>query len=192
MWWVHGQEARASLFCKVNSPSHRAVFFDRDGTLMEEVHYCNDPALVRAFPGAAAALRKLRDAGWLNVITTNQSGIASGKISLAGFESVQAELLRQLDRLVDAVYFCPDSPSAPTRRRKPGTGMIDEAVRDLGIDPSRSWMVGDKDIDIACGRAAGCRTILVRTGYGARHTDSNPDHIADNLAEAAGIILENG
>ena len=169
--------------------SHRAVFFDRDGTLMEEVHYCNDPSSVRAFPGAAASLRLLRQAGWLNVIVTNQSGIASGKISMAQYQSVNAELSRQLDQLVDAVYFCPDSPAAPTARRKPGTGMIEEAARDLGIDPSLSWMVGDKDIDIACGRAAGCRTILVRTGYGAHHAASDPDHVAAGVAEAVEIIL---
>lgn len=168
---------------------NKAVFFDRDGTLMEEVHYCNDPAKVRAFPAAAAALKKLREAGWLNVIITNQSGIASGKISLQEYQAVEAELSRQLGRLVDAVYFCPDSPAAPTHRRKPGTGMIEEAIRDLGIDPARSWMVGDKDIDIACGRAAGCRTILVKTGYGTRHASSEPDIFTDDIAEAAKIIL---
>lgn len=170
----------------------KAVFFDRDGTLMEEVHYCNDPARVRAFPDAANALKNLRDAGWLNVIVTNQSGIASGKISLRQYQAVEAELSRQLGQLVDAVYFCPDSASAPTHRRKPGTGMIEEAIRDLGIDPARSWMVGDKGIDIACGRAAGCRTILVRTGYGAKHTGPDPDHFAEDIAEAAGIILADG
>jgi len=168
---------------------NKAVFFDRDGTLMEEVHYCNDPAKVKAFPAAAAALKKLRDAGWLNVIITNQSGIASGKISLQEYQAVEAELSRQLSGLVDAVYFCPDSSTSPTHRRKPGTGMIEEAVRDLGIDPARSWMVGDKGIDIECGRAAGCRTILVKTGYGAKHAASGPDHVAEDIVEAAGIIL---
>lgn len=189
----HGQDARATVFSKMNPPkAHRAVFFDRDGTLMEEVHYCNDPALVRAFPGAEASLRKLREAGWLNVLITNQSGIASGKISLSQYESVHAELSRQLGHLVDATYFCADSPAAPTSRRKPGTGMIEEAVRDLGIDPALSWMVGDKDIDIACGRAAGCRTILVRTGYGAGHSDSDSDHVAESITEAVEIILAAG
>ncbi|MEI6035738.1 MAG: HAD-IIIA family hydrolase [Verrucomicrobiae bacterium] len=173
--------------------SHRAVFFDRDGTLMEEVHYCNAPSSVRAYSGAGTSLRLLREEGWLNVIITNQSGIASGKISLAQYQAVNEELSRQLDHLVDAVYFCADSSAAPTPRRKPGTGMIEEAARDLGIDPALSWMVGDKDIDIACGRAAGCRTILVRTGYGARHAAaSSPDHVAADIAEAVAIILGGG
>ena len=159
---------------------------------MEEVHYCSDPALVRAFPGAADALARLREAGWLNVVITNQSGMASGKISADQYRSVEAELNRQLGGLVDAVYFCPDSPSSPGPRRKPGTGMINEAVRDLGIDVSKSWMVGDKDIDIACGRAAGCRTILVRTGYGAGHLASSPDHVVEGVAEAVDLILAGG
>lgn len=159
---------------------------------MEEVHYCNDPARVRAFPGAAAGLRRLRQAGWLNVVVTNQSGMASGKISLAQYRAVEAELNSQLDGLVDAVYFCADAASAPSPRRKPGTGMIEEAVLDLGIDLSRSWMVGDKDIDIACGRSAGCRTILVQTGYGAGHAASSPDCIAEGIAEAVELILAGG
>ena len=158
---------------------------------MEEVHYCNDPALVRAFPGAAEALGMLREAGWLNVVVTNQSGIASGKISLSQYQAVESELNRQLGGLVDAVYYCADSPSAPSPRRKPGTGMIEEAARDLGIDQSESWMVGDKDIDIECGRAAGCRTILVRTGYGTKHLVSTPDHVVEGIAAAVDLILSN-
>ena len=170
--------------------NQRAVFFDRDGTLMEEVHYCNDPARVRAYPEANRALRELRKAGWLNIIITNQSGIASGKISWEEYRAVEAELARQLDGLIDAVYFCPDSPGAPTPRRKPGAGMIEEAVRDLGIDVASSWMVGDKDVDIECGRAAGCRTILVQTGYGTAHAHAKPDYFANGIAEAAAIILD--
>lgn len=170
--------------------SRPAVFFDRDGTLMEEVHYCNDPALVRTFPGAVTALEKLRRAGWLNVLVTNQSGLSSGKITPDQYSLVEAELNRQLEGFVDAVYFCADSPSTPGPRRKPGIGMLEEAVRDLGIDLSKSWMIGDKDIDIECGRAAGCRTILVRTGYGALHAGSQPDYIASDVAGAVDFILQ--
>lgn len=169
-----------------------AVFFDRDGTLMEEVHYCNDPAKVRAISGAADALRRLAGAGWLRVVVTNQSGIASGKISLAQYRAVEAELDRQLDNQLDATYFCPDSPSAPTGRRKPGTGMLEEAACDLHIDLGASWMIGDRDIDIACGRAAGCRTVLVQTGYGRQQTGSQHDRLASDVAEAIEIILADG
>ena len=168
---------------------NKAVFFDRDGTLMEEVHYCNDPAKVRAIPGAAAALACLRTAGWLNIVITNQSGLASGKIQPSEYEAVEAELCRQLGGLVDATYFCPDASDAPTPRRKPGIGMIEEAVRDHGIDLSQSWRVGDKNIDIACGKAAGCRTILVLTGYGESHADCGADFLVRDAAEAAELIL---
>lgn len=169
--------------------SRPAVFLDRDGTLMEEVHYCNDPANVRAIPGAAAALRRLGEAGFLNVIVTNQSGLASGKISLEQYRAVEAELNRQLEGRVDAVYFCADSSSAPTRRRKPGVGMLLEAEADLGIALACSWMVGDKEIDVVCGSSAGCRTILVQTGYGGGVTATRADFTVPTIVEAADLIL---
>ncbi len=167
----------------------RAVFFDRDGTLMEEVEYCRDPARVRVFSGAAEGLAQLRAAGWLNVIITNQSGIGRGYFSVAEYEVVQAEVERQLGGTVDATYFCADHPDVPSPRRKPETGMVEEAVRDLGIDPARSWFVGDKAIDIACGRAAGCRTILVRTGYGHQHGECGADFTVGDVREAVEVVL---
>jgi len=170
-------------------PNRPAVFFDRDGTLMEEVDYCNDPADVRAIAGAAAGLARLRAAGWLTIIITNQSGLSSGKITQVQYEAVNAELGRQLDGLIDAVYFCPDAPANPTHRRKPGTGMLDEATIDHGIDLARSWMVGDKDIDILCGCKAGCRTILVETGYGKNHLSAGADFIAPDATAAIEIVL---
>ncbi len=170
-------------------PNRPAVFFDRDGTLMEEVHYCNDPADVRAIAGAAAGLARLRAAGWLTIIITNQSGLSSGKITQVQYEAVNAELGRQLDGLIDAVYFCPDAPANPTHRRKPGTGMLDEATIDHGIDLARSWMVGDKDIDILCGCKAGCRTILVETGYGKNHLSAGADFIVPDATAAIEIVL---
>ncbi len=170
-------------------PNRPAVFFDRDGTLMEEVDYCNDPADVRAIAGAAAGLARLRAAGWLTIIITNQSGLSSGKITQDQYEAVNAELGRQLDDLIDAVYFCPDAPANPTHRRKPGTGMLDEATIDHGIDLARSWMVGDKDIDILCGCKAGCRTILVETGYGKNHLSAGADFIAPDATAAIEIVL---
>lgn len=169
----------------------RAVFFDRDGTLMEEVHYCNDPSKVRAMAGAAEVLGELRAAGWLNIIVTNQSGIASGRIAPEEYEAVQAELLRQLAGGIDGVYFCADDPSRPTVRRKPGIGMLLEAAAEHGLDLRACWMVGDRDVDVGCGRAAGCRTVLVRTGYGRDHTESGADFEADDVVSAARIVLSN-
>jgi len=175
-----------------------AVFLDRDGTLMEEVHYCADPGLVRLFPGTTEALRRLSARGFLLVIITNQSGIGRGLITPAQYQAVHAELLRQLDTgaengappLIAATYFCPDAPPAPSPRRKPEPGMVLEAARDLGIDLARSWFVGDKAADVGCGQRSGTRTILVQTGYGAKETGVQPDFLAKDVVAAAGIILE--
>jgi D-glycero-D-manno-heptose 1,7-bisphosphate phosphatase len=167
-----------------------AVFFDRDGTLMEEVNYCREAELVRAFPGAADALLALREAGYRRVIITNQSGIGRGLIRMEEYDAVQAELLRQLGGEIDAVYFCPDAPGAPSLRRKPETGMVEEAIAEVGILRDASWFIGDKEADLLCGRAAGLRTILVRTGYGS---ECDCAHLADvvcgDVVEAVGWIL---
>jgi D-glycero-D-manno-heptose 1,7-bisphosphate phosphatase len=167
----------------------RAVFLDRDGTLMEEVNYCNDPKRVRVFPGTVGAMQRLRHAGWLTVVVTNQSGLSKGFISTAQYEAVNAEFLRQLPGGIDAVYFCPDHPESPTPRRKPGIGMLEEAALDHGIDLTRSWMIGDKLIDVECGRNAGCRTILVRTGYGAALENTGADFVCEDIVAASDMIL---
>jgi D-glycero-D-manno-heptose 1,7-bisphosphate phosphatase len=168
----------------------RAVFLDRDGTLMEEVDYCNDPSSVAVFPGVAGALQRMRHAGWLTVVVTNQSGLSKGRITPEQYAAVNAEFLRQTFGGIDAVYFCPDHPESPTPRRKPGTGMLEEAARDHGIDLARCWMVGDKKIDVECGRRAGCRSVLVRTGYGAAHEKSaRADFVMDDAVAALDMIL---
>ena len=98
----------------------RAVFFDRDGTLMEEVHYCGDPARVRVFPGVPEALRRLKEAGFRTFVISNQSGIGRGLITEAQYYAVEEELLRQAGAgLIDATYFCADPPAVPSTRRKP-------------------------------------------------------------------------
>lgn len=169
-----------------------AVFFDRDGTLMDEVHYCSDPALVRAIPGLAAALRKLRLAGYWRFIITNQSGIARGLITPEQYHAVHAELLRQLEGELDAAFMSPDHPDSPSPRRKPGTGLIQEAAASFPIDFTRSWFVGDKAVDIHCGKNAALRTILVRTGYGhaaAPEVLAAADAVCNDATEAIHLIL---
>lgn len=168
----------------------RAVFLDRDGTLMEEVEYCSDPAKVRIFPGVPEALRKVKEAGWRTFIVTNQSGIGRGLMTEAQYRAVQEELLRQLGAgAIDAVYFCPDAPWAPSTRRKPAPGMVWEAAEAYDIDLQRSYFIGDKSDDIECGRRAGARTILVLTGYGAEQ-QCQPDFIAKDLTEALAYVLQ--
>jgi len=166
-----------------------AVFFDRDGTLMEEVHYCADPAQVKVYAGVSEALRALKQAGFLNLIVTNQSGIGRGLFTEAQYQAVQDELLRQIgEDLIDGSYYCPDVPGVPSLRRKPAPGMLLDASAELGIDLGASYMVGDKVSDIECGKRAGAGAVLVLTGYGRRQA-CDPDFTADNASEAVAWIL---
>jgi histidinol-phosphate phosphatase family protein len=166
-----------------------AVFFDRDGTLMEEVHYCADPAHVHVYPGVPNALSRLKQAGFRAFIISNQSGIGRGLITLEQYNAVQAEVLRQIGAgLIDASYFCPDAPGDSSTRHKPNPGMVLEAAAEFDIDLPRSYVVGDKSADIECGRRAGARTILVLTGYGTEQT-CDPDLTARDVAAAVDLIL---
>jgi D-glycero-D-manno-heptose 1,7-bisphosphate phosphatase len=179
-----------------------AVFLDRDGTVIEEVHYIADPAHVRVLPGAADAIRSLHAAGYACVLITNQSAVGRGIAPPESIGLVQHEVERQLTAAgasIDGFYFCTEPPQSSDRAtidhpdRKPGPGMLLRAARELDLDLGRSWMVGDMLSDLLAGRNAGCRAvILVRTGHGARsEPEAGPsaDHVADDLAAAAGHIL---
>lgn len=172
------------------SETHPAVFLDRDGTIMRDVDYCGDPREVEVFSGAADALRQLKGSGYKLIIITNQSGIGRGYFGETDYRAVEREFLRQLgEDLIDDTYYCADLPESNSLRRKPAPGMILEAQRDHQLDLARSYFIGDKASDIACGRNAGVRTILVQTGYGAREMDSGANWIARDLGRAAEIIL---
>jgi D-glycero-D-manno-heptose 1,7-bisphosphate phosphatase len=167
----------------------RAVFFDRDGTLMEDAHYCADPALVKVFPGVPEALRRLKDAGFAVVIISNQSGIGRGLISQAQHRAVHEEFLRQAGRgSVGASYYCPDAPGVPSSCRKPEPGMVLAAATVHHIHLAASYFVGDKSADIECGRRAGTRTVLVLTGYG-REQNCAADFTCLDAVEAVDTII---
>lgn len=156
---------------------------------MHEVNYCRRPEDVIVFDGVVHALIRLREAGFLRVIVTNQSGIGRGMFLVEDFERVQEELLRQLRGEIDATYFCPDAPDDPSPRRKPSPGMLLEAAADLGIDLERSFMIGDKNADLQCARAAGVTPILVKTGYGNRADEVLADSVASGVPDAVDWIL---
>lgn len=169
-----------------------AVFFDRDGTLMEEVYYCGDPAKVRVYAGVSAGLRRLKEAGFRTFIVSNQSGIGRGLITEQQYRAVQAELLTQIgEGLIDASYFCPDAPGTPSARRKPEPGMVLEAAAEFDVDLARSYMIGDKAADVECGKRAGVKTILVLTGYGAEQ-DCAADYRVRDVVEAIETVIEKG
>lgn len=175
-----------------------AIFFDRDGTLIEEVDFLASVEETRLFPFTIEALGLLRDAGYLFFVTTNQSGIARGFFDATAVNAIHAEIQNRLAEAglrIESFHFCPHLPDAGCPCRKPAPGMIRQACLDREIDLARSWVVGDKDLDIGLGRRAGTRTALVRTGYGEEHRrriEPEPDIVAADLLEAAREIVAAG
>jgi len=181
----------------VNRP---AVFLDRDGTLIREVHYLSRLADLELLSGVAQALRRLGQAGYLRLLVTNQSGVARGLFDLDFVAVCHAELRRRLragGADLEGCYVCPHHPDfgGPCGCRKPATGLLLQAAREHQVDLAGSWVVGDKPADILLGRAAGCRTVLVRTGYGSaterelQRAGLAADRVVDDLAAAAEEIL---
>lgn len=183
---------------------HRAVFLDRDGTLIEEVGYLDRPERVELFPWSIDAIRALNRAGVRVVMMTNQSGVARGFFTEAIVQQVHrhiAALLEAGGARIDAYYYCPHHPDGKVAEytrvcgcRKPAPGLIERAERELGVDPRASCVVGDRWLDVALARAVGARSVLVRTGYGLTE-EAHPqpgltaDAVVNNLVEAAGWIL---
>lgn len=181
----------------------RAVFLDRDGVLIEDVDLLVGPERVRVLDGVPAALDALAEAGFRLVVVTNQTVVARGLASERDVDDLHEEMRELLPQL-DAVYVCPHHPNATLAAfradcecRKPRPGLLVRAARDLGLDLRASTIVGDRISDVAAGAAAGCATVLVRSGAHAapaietsvdlRHVV--PDHECDDLAAAAGWIL---
>jgi D-glycero-D-manno-heptose 1,7-bisphosphate phosphatase len=167
-----------------------AVFIDRDGTIIEDADYCFHPRQVKVFPGVPEALRRLKSKGFKLIVITNQSGIGRRFFTVDEYRSVESEVSRQLGHgLIDATYFCPDVPGQHSSHRKPSPGMILQAKREHEIDLTRSFFIGDKEIDVECGRNAGVRTIRVQTGFDRDISSSAADWTAKDLPAAAHIIL---
>lgn len=142
----------------------RAVFVDRDGTLNINIDYLSDPAGYQLYPGVASGLKMLRDAGFIIVVVTNQSGIGRGIFNERTLELIHLrmkELLAAEGASVDAIYFCPHHPDDRCACRKPGTALFERAVRDIGIDPAISFVIGDTEMDVAAGKKMGARAALV-------------------------------
>lgn len=177
----------------------RAVFLDRDGTLIEDRDYLHRPEEMVIFPGAVDALQRLQKAGFLLIMVTNQSGIGRGYFTLADCENVhrhlEAELAKSAVELTK-IYIAPEAPDRPSRGRKPSPRFLFDARDEFGIDLARSYFVGDKLIDLECGWNAKVRTsILVRTGYGAKFEASHPEiatraAVVEDLGAAADWILK--
>lgn len=175
---------------------NRAVFLDRDGTLIEDKDYLHRPEDVVIFSGAGPALKRLQDAGFKLFLVTNQSGVGRGYFPIEDVHRVHEHLSRELARdgvRFEKIYIAPEAPDKPSRGRKPSPQFLFDARDEFGIDLSQSYMVGDKLIDLECGWNAGVRrSLLVRTGYGARveSVETIRDAVVvDGLPGVAGWIL---
>jgi len=184
----------------------RAVFWDRDDTLIADPGYIDSPDKVTLLPGAADALKRLADAGFENILVTNQSGIARGLLDEPTLHTIHERLqalLAEHGARLDAIYYCPYLPGEEAvveayRRdsdlRKPKPGMLLTASLERRIDLAASWAVGDSPRDCRAGRAAGCRTILLRPEGGAADPEETDcaDFVAESLDQAVEIILKYG
>jgi D-glycero-D-manno-heptose 1,7-bisphosphate phosphatase len=188
------------------STARPAIFMDRDGTLAEEVGYVNHVSRFRLFPWAIDAVRLVNRSGRLAVLITNQAGVARGYFPEPVVHEVHERLRGALTAgaaRLDGIYYCPHHPDAgapPYRQdcdcRKPKPGLLRRAAEDLGIDLTRSWVVGDRLGDLEVAWAVGARGALVKTGYGRGELEYHatawprqPDLVAEHLLEAVSGIL---
>ena len=176
----------------------RAVFLDRDGTLIEEKDYLHDPAQVELYPEALEALRRLSEADFNFFMVTNQSGVGRGYFTMADVDRVNArvaELLLPAGVRFQKIYVAPEAPDVPSRGRKPSPQFLFDARDEFGLDLGESFLIGDKLSDLQCGWNAGVKkSILVRTGYGGKVEHDSPGDITravvvDDLDGAASFIL---
>jgi len=197
-YFSHFQCAGLALTIPPDLNMNRAVFLDRDGTIIEERNYLRRVEEVVIFPGVAAALGQLCRAGFKLFIVSNQSGVGRGYFTLADVEKVNAYLLRELGRegaRFEKVYIAPESPEVPSRGRKPSPQFLFDARDEFGVDLAQSYMIGDKLIDLECGWNAGVKQcLLVRTGYGVELERASADKLGaavvlDDLSAAAQRIL---
>lgn len=183
--------------------TNRAVFLDRDGVITQELpHYTHELSQLELISQSTDAIRLLNENGFMVVVVSNQAGIARGyyrEEDAILFNKAVRERLAKEGANIDAIYYCPHHPEAKIERyrldcncRKPKPGMLIRAEKELNVDLKQSFIIGDKLSDIEAGERAGCKTILVRTGYGAEelkrgHIDCN--YIADNIYDAVEYIL---
>jgi len=175
--------------------SNRAVFLDRDGTIMEDANYVGEVERVVLIPSAGTALRRLRDAGYKLFVITNQSGVARGYFSSEAVEQIHAHLDEQFGAAgvtFDRYFVCPHHPEDNCNCRKPKPKFLLEAANEYKLDLARCFMIGDRPSDIQAGINAGARTVLVLTGVGKEtlaQGDVRPNHVAADIGAAADWIL---
>jgi D,D-heptose 1,7-bisphosphate phosphatase len=171
-----------------------AVFVDRDDTLIADVGYCKDPDRIQLLPGVVEGLQKLNGAGIAIIVVTNQSGVGRGFFTEDDLAAVHARLRSELEAVgvsLRAIYYCPHLPEDDCSCRKPRPGLLLQAASEMDLNLKACFMIGDRELDLLAGRAAGTHTILVSSKELRELTDV--EHIADfvvkDLVEAASVIL---
>lgn len=184
----------------------KAIFIDRDGTINYDVGYLSKIKDISIFDGVADSLKSLKESGFLNLIITNQSGIARGYFNEADLKYIHDEFDRQLTKgglkLIDDIFFSPfhiegkiQEYTKDSNTRKPGTGMIEEAVHKYDIDLSNSYFIGDSLVDMQCAENAGLKKVLVKTGYGkgtiqkCEELKIGIEYIASDFSDASKYII---
>lgn len=170
----------------------RPVILDRDGTVIIDRHYLDDPAQIEFLPGAVDGLRRLSEGDRPVIIVTNQSGVGRGRFTLERMHEVNDRLIRMAADAggrIDAIYSCPHGPGDDCACRKPGTQLVLEAARRFGFDPANAIVVGDKSTDVELGRRIRATTILISTdGRAADDGWVEPDYIVGNLRDVARLV----
>jgi len=172
----------------------KAVFLDRDGTIARNAHYCCREEDFEILPTVPQAIRLLNQHGFKVIVVTNQSAIARGYLTeekLFQIHQYMEDELAKCGAHIDAIYYCPHHPDDGCQCRKPKPALLFRAAKKLGIDLSRSYAIGDGEIDIQAGRAASCRTVRVTTGSDVeKEVAESSDYIADTLLAAAEWIVK--
>lgn len=172
---------------------NRAVFLDRDGTMAPDVNYCRRPEDFELFPDVPGAIRELNENGFKIVVVTNQSGIARGFFSEETLALIHQKMKDELEASgagIDAIYYCPHHPDEHCKCRKPGTELFEKAAKELNIEFSSSYVIGDSEKDINAGKAFGCKTILIKASRESGHAEKNlADYTGENISAATAWIL---
>jgi len=175
--------------------SDKLVILDRDGTLVLDRGYMDDPALLEFAPGAADALRWWSEHGYRMVVITNQSGVGRGYFSAERAEEMNVRLHAMVEALgfrLERTYYCPHRPDAGCHCRKPAQGLMRQAASELSFNPRRTVVIGDKQSDIEFGQGAGAKTILIAADSSALATRAQPDLTTSNLLDAARAVTRLG
>ncbi|MES2768959.1 MAG: HAD family hydrolase [Bdellovibrionota bacterium] len=172
---------------------HKAIFLDRDGTIIVDKVYLNDPDQIEFLPNAIEGLKLFRDMGFKIYVVTNQSGVPRGKVTIPNLNEIHRRMSVECEKhgiTIERFYYAPYMTDSNHHMRKPNPGMLEEAHKDFGVDFKKSWIIGDKMLDVEAGHRAGTRSILLKTsGEDPEKSDfAPPEYIANDLLDSAQFI----